>query len=209
MKKNKPDKKTDKAVSPKGRRTTTRKRRMSTVEAIVTKTREMLHRTVDNLMEKENWDGIINILTPLIEDNKADHWARTQLGGIHAQREEYERAMNMLTDALALCYECSLAQWYFAVSLGGRGQVQDAIDILESMLEKGVWEMSQLKCECCGGLQWAVRMIANCKYALSKYYEMLEYEGLSRYYMELYKEDLRMGIQGNFKVDEGGAEEVY
>ncbi|MEJ1242221.1 hypothetical protein WBG78_28995 [Chryseolinea sp. T2] len=142
------------------------------------------------------WDGIIDGLEFLLEDDPHDHWILVQVAHAYYEKECNEKALKYITAAMRVQYECAAAQWLLAAILRMRGQHADALEIWETLITNGASQMAQGKCICCREYySWGTRKIADAKYMLSLTNSDLGYMSQARYWRDAYRLDLEEGAE--------------
>jgi tetratricopeptide (TPR) repeat protein len=148
-------------------RTTPIKRNHNSREA----NNDLLSKRLNDLMEKENWDSIIETLNPILQKEPDDHWLLAEMANAYYEKRDYETAYKYIVDAMSQQENCPLVLWYLATIFRMRGQQDDAITIWEELINRG--EEKLAFDECGEGLDWAKSLIADCKFMLSKTYNEL------------------------------------
>ncbi|MGC3947739.1 MAG: hypothetical protein QM762_25085 [Chryseolinea sp.] len=158
---------------------------------------EELRKQFDLLGEDEDWNAIINIIEPLLNRDNPDHWLLVQLAAAYHEKGDYGQALIHSAEAMWVEYDCPLARWVFAYALLLRGQVKEAIDILEEYVQQTPGKIAHGECgegsACNMNTARAESIINDARLVIGFAYRELGYNSLFRYYRDVYKRHVDNG----------------
>ena len=157
---------------------------------------------INVLSDDQDWNAIINIIEPLLNRDNPDHWLLVQLAAAYHEKGDYDQAVIHSAEALWVEYDCPLARWVFAYALLLRGQIREAIDILEEYVQQTPGKIAHGECgegsSCNLDIFRAESIINDARLVMGFAYRELGYKSLFRYYKDVYKRQIDNGCDTVF-----------
>jgi tetratricopeptide (TPR) repeat protein len=132
-------------------------------------------RLIEACIAEEDWNSARKLIEEAILQEPDNHWLLARLSLTYYEQRDYQRALELSAQALAIQPLCPLALWDHASSLDALGKPKEALVIYKGLVERGVEELAFG--ECGEGIAWSRGLLADCLYCMSKCYTKLgEYQ---------------------------------
>ncbi len=157
---------------------------------------EELNNLVNDYIMNEEWTNAKKILEKELDVNPDDHWVITQLSEVFYEMRDYDKALELSSKAIELAPDCPLVMNDHALHLYMHERDNEAIDIWNRIMEKGVEEIAYGKCG--EGLRAAKSLLNDVRMRIGlSYFETGENKKALYYFKEHLKHRQR-GIFSNF-----------
>ncbi|MEJ1241437.1 hypothetical protein WBG78_25040 [Chryseolinea sp. T2] len=147
--------------------------------------------------DEPNIPGLLECLTPHFLEEKEKHWTQIQLARILHQEGDFDTSFNLINQAMRVSHTCPEARWQLGCILGARyGQLAEAIQVWTDLLCTPIRKLAYQSCSICNpnSIQFARRIVRDCKFGLSVAYSTAGYPVLARHYKVAYMRDGERGI---------------
>jgi tetratricopeptide (TPR) repeat protein len=124
---------------------------------------------IEKTIEIEDWTKARKIIRTELKRDSKNHWLITRLGLTYYEQKQYKRALTYSKKAYAIAPKCPLVLWDYAGALEMLGRVQEAIEIYQRLIQKGVKRIAYGTCG--EGLAWARGLVSDCYYRLAHCYK--------------------------------------
>ena len=163
-------------------------------------TTEEFNDLVNKSIMNEEWDNAKLILEKELEKSPDDHWIITQLSEVYYEMRDYDKALELSTKAIELAPDCPLAMNDNALHLFMHEKDNEAIEIWDKMLKKGVEEIAFGKCG--EGLRNAKSLLNDVRMRIGlSYFETGQNEKALLYFKE-HLNNRQRGLYSNFTKQE-------
>ena len=167
--------------------------------------REELRQRLPDLSQTNDLNAIISTIEPLLHGNHSDHWLLVQLAAAYCDNGDYDHALIRSAEAMWIEYDCPLARWVFAYALLLRGQFEEAVDVLEELIQQTPGKIAHGECgrgsSCAIDVAYAERIINDARLIIGAAYAELGYRTLCRFYLNMYKRHVEDGCDTVFPED--------
>jgi tetratricopeptide (TPR) repeat protein len=120
-------------------------------------------RTVEQLIEEERWVDARRAIEFLLRDCPGDHWLLTRLSTNYYEIGDYEKALELANQALAITPDCPLALWDRAGALDMLGREAEALEVYTNLLLRaGEAVASNTENDFGEGPEWTLGLLADC-----------------------------------------------
>jgi tetratricopeptide (TPR) repeat protein len=126
---------------------------------------------IEALIEADNWKGARKAIIAALRTQPQSHWLISRLALTHYEELEYEKALELDQQALALAPGCPLALWGYAGSLEMLSRAHEALKIYQRLIDRGAESIAYG--ECGEGLARARGLVADSYYRMATCYESL------------------------------------
>lgn len=126
---------------------------------------------IEALIEADNWKGARKAIIAALRTKPESHWLFSRLALTHYEELEYEKALELDEQALALAPNCPLALWGYAGSLEMLSREREALKIYQRLIDRGAEAIAHG--ECGEGLARARGLVADSYYRMATCYESL------------------------------------
>ena len=158
-------------------------------------TEEARLRLYDEYYQAERWKDLRAVLKEDLRQDPDDHWLLTRISLTYYEQRNYKEALAYSEKAIELDPACPLALWDYAGTLDMLGRDEEAVEIWEGLLERGVESIAHG--ECGEGIGWARSLLNDCRYRIARIAN--EHQNLIRA-RTYYEEHLKNRRSGQYSV---------
>jgi tetratricopeptide (TPR) repeat protein len=126
---------------------------------------------IEALIEIDDWKGARKAIVSRLRKEPQSHWLLSRLALTYYEEFEYEKALEIETQALKLAPKCPLVLWGYAGALDMLGRERKALRVYQRLVRRGVESIAYG--ECGEGLALARGMVADSFYRMADCYEAL------------------------------------
>ena len=120
---------------------------------------------IEEAIERGDWLGARVLIQAALDAGPDDHWLLTRLGLTYYEQFDYQRALELSEQALALAPNCPLVLWDYAGGLEMLDRPQEALTVYQQIVDRGI---DSLAYDPCGeGRARARGLHADCLYRMS------------------------------------------
>jgi tetratricopeptide (TPR) repeat protein len=119
---------------------------------------------LDDALAQENWSAAKKILHQRLADEPENHWLLDRLSAVYYEERNYDKAFELIQQAVELAPDCPLVQWDLAGTLLSLGKVKAAQTIYRKLLKRGLDIGKPPHGE---GLDWAKSLLVDCVFRIA------------------------------------------
>lgn len=117
---------------------------------------------IERLIAEDNWKGARAAIEAELRDDPECHWLITRLALTYYEEFDYEKALEISMQALAIVPECPLALWDYAGALDMLKRWEEAEQVCSRLLARGI--VSVAHGDCGEGTERTRGLFADCEY---------------------------------------------
>lgn len=159
---------------------------------------ELLIHVIDEHAANSDWDSIIEILEPWLENDCRDHWLRLELAMVYQRKFDFDNALIHARLALRIAPDCAMTQWTVALIHLARCEFKEASEMADELINRSSSEIMHGPCgtgsDCDIHTAKAETLANDSKMLLAICYHEMGYEKISRHFRQLYKRRVAKGI---------------
>jgi tetratricopeptide (TPR) repeat protein len=156
----------------------------------------LIGQQIDAFLEKDDWNGLIGLLTSFVSKDPDDHWLLAYMALAYYEKQDYDTALDYVTKAMALDERCPVVLWQAGLIFKMKSQKQVAIALFQEIIDRG-WRSVAFDL-CCSNYTAARSLVADCKYMISMTYKELGNRGMAEVYKKAYRDDVKKGVKTGF-----------
>ncbi len=157
---------------------------------------ETVNQLVNDYIIDEEWDKAQEILEDELEKNPENHWLITQLSEVFYEKQDYETALKLSTQAIRLAPDCPLVINDHALHLYMHERDDEAIELWSKLLEKGVRGVAYG--ECGEGVKFAKSLLNDVRARMALSYLAINNKKQALQYFNQHLENRQRGLFSNF-----------
>jgi tetratricopeptide (TPR) repeat protein len=155
---------------------------------------------IEALIEADNWKGAREAIIVALRTKPESHWLISRLALTHYEELEYEKALELDEQAVALAPNCPLALWGYAGSLEMLSRERKALKIYQSLIDRGAEAIAYG--ECGEGLARARGLVADSYYRMATCYQALGQKEKAMHAFETHLDLRGPGCQSIYPLSE-------
>jgi tetratricopeptide (TPR) repeat protein len=103
-------------------------------------------REIEKAIADDDWEAARLLIQSALEEQPENHWLLTRLALTYYEQFDYQRALELSCQALAIESECPLALWDYAGALEMLDRPEEALTFYQRIIDRGIDSLAYDQC---------------------------------------------------------------